>query len=283
MLLQDIPEDNNLVIELSMNGQKYEFPSKVIRKVNQSVLVEPIRINGKILSFNSSGGGIMVSVYMIRDSKPPMLWKGVAVNSIREDNGTFYKITANGEGFEVNRRGAFRLFIGISRVAQLGTNRKAVDVIVKDVSESGFSFVGMEDMDNVINMPVRLVFADFNQNYSLMGIIVRKVVIGENKIVYGCRLGVRNANLEQYISQKQRQMLSMNHGNSAFQNKEILEKALKEPGRADRTAQEQEPDDKNYKKKQIKNDGTYKERDINKVGKTERRDIFRDTLERKKV
>ena len=63
----------------------------------------------------------------------------------------------------------------------------------------------------------------------------------------------------------------------------MLEKALKEPGRADRTAQEQEPDDKNYKKKQIKNDGTYKERDINKVGKTERRDIFRDTLERKKV
>ena len=66
------------------------------------------------------------------------------------------------------------------------------------MSESGFSFVGMEDMDNVINMPVRLVFAGFNQNYSLMGIIVRKVVIGENKIVYGCRLGVRNANLEQY-------------------------------------------------------------------------------------
>ena len=195
MLLQEMTEDNNLIIELSMNGQKYEFPSKVIRKVNQGVLVEPIRINGKILSFNSSGGGIMVSVYMIRDSKPPMLWKGVAVNSIREEEGTLYKISANGEGFEVNRRGAFRLFIGISGVAQLGTNRKAVDVIVKDVSESGFSFVGTEDMDNVINMPVRLVFADFNQNYSLMGIIVRKVVIGENKIVYGCRLGVRNANL----------------------------------------------------------------------------------------
>ena len=54
MLLQEMTEDNNLIIELSMNRQKYEFPSKVIRKVNQSVLVEPIRINGKILSFNSS-------------------------------------------------------------------------------------------------------------------------------------------------------------------------------------------------------------------------------------
>lgn len=283
MLLQEMPEDNKLIIELSMNGQKYEFPSKVIRKSSQNVLIEPVRINGKVLSFNSSNGGVTVSIFMIRDGKPPMLWKGVAVNSVREEDGTFYKITANGEGFEVNRRGAFRLFIGISGVAQLGTNRKAVDVIVKDVSENGFSFVGAEDMDDVINKPVRLVFTDFNQNYSLMGIIVRKVVIGESKIVYGCKLGVRNANLEQYISQKQRQMLSMNRGNSAFQNKEMLARALKEPGRADKTTQKPEPDDKNYKNKRIKNDGTHKDREINHVGKTERRDIFRDTFEGKKV
>lgn len=283
MLLQEMPEDNKLIIELSMNGQKYEFPSQVIRKTNQNVLIEPVRINGKVLSFNSSSGGVTVSIFMIRDGKPPMLWKGVAVNSVREEDGTFYKITANGEGFEVNRRGAFRLFIGISGVAQLGTNRKAVDVIVKDVSENGFSFVGSEDMDDVINKPVRLVFADFNQNYSLMGIIVRKVVIGESKIVYGCKLGVRNANLEQYISQKQRQMLSMNRGNSAFQNKEMLERALKEPGKADKIKEQEPEDDKNYKNKRIKNDGTHKDREINHVGKTERRDIFRDTFEGKKV
>lgn len=283
MLLQEMPEDNKLIIELSMNGQKYEFPSQVIRKINQNVLIEPVRINGKVLSFNSSSGGVTVSIFMIRDDKPPMLWKGVAVNSVREEGGTFYKITANGEGFEVNRRGAFRLFIGISGVAQLGTNRKAVDVIVKDVSENGFSFVGSEDIDNVINMPVRLVFADFNQNYSLMGIIVRKVVIGESKIVYGCKLGVRNANLEQYISQKQRQMLSMNRGNSAFQNKEMLERVLKEPGKADKIKEQEPEDDKNYKNKRIKNDGTHKDREINHVGKTERRDIFRDTFEGKKV
>ena len=283
MLLHEMPEDNKLIIELSMNGQKYEFPSKVIRKASQNILIEPVRINGKVLSFNSSNGGVTVSIFMIRDGKPPVLWKGVAVNSVREEDGTFYKITANGEGFEVNRRGAFRLFIGISGVAQLGTNRKAVDVIVKDVSENGFAFVGYEDMDDVINKPVRLVFTDFNQNYSLMGIIVRKVVIGEKRIIYGCKLGVRNVNLEQYISQKQRQMLSMNRGNSAFQNKEMLEKALKEPGRADRTTHEPEPDDKNYKNKRIKNDGTHKDREINHVGKTERRDIFRDTFEGKKV
>ena len=281
MLLQEMPADNKIIIELSIKGQKFEFPSKVVSQGNNSIFIEPIRINGKVLTFNSSES-VAINIVMIRENKSPMVWKGVGVACVHEKTGSFYKITASGEGFEINRRGAFRLFVGISGVAQLGINRKAVDVIVKDVSENGFSFVSSEDMENVINMPVRLVFNDFNKNYSLMGIIVRKVIINETKVLYGCQLSVNNSQLEQYINQKQRQMLSMNRDNSAFKNKEMLEKALKEPERTDNKEQPEE-DDKNYKSKSIKNDGTYKERDINKVGKTERRDIFRDTLERKKV
>lgn len=281
MLLQEMPVDNKIIIELSIKGQKFEFPSKVVSQENNSIFIEPIRINGKVLTFNASES-IAINIVMIRENKSPMVWKGVGVACVHEKSGNFYKITASGEGFEINRRGAFRLFVGISGVAQLGINRKAVDVIVKDVSENGFSFVSSEDMENVINMPVRLVFNDFNKNYSLMGIIVRKVIINETKVLYGCQLSVSNSQLEQYINHKQRQMLSMNRDNSAFKNKEMLEKALKEPERIDNKEQP-EADDKNYKSKSIKNDGTYKDRAINRVGKTERRDIFRDAMSGKKV
>ena len=281
MLLQEMPADNKIIIELSIKGQKFEFPSKVVSQGNNSIFIEPIRINGKVLTFNSSES-VAVNIVMIRENKSPMVWKGVGVACVHEKSGSFYKITASGEGFEINRRGAFRLFVGISGVAQLGINRKAVAVIVKDVSENGFSFVSSEDMENVINMPVRLVFNDFNKNYSLMGIIVRKVIINETKLLYGCQLSVNNSQLEQYINQKQRQMLSMNRDNSAFKNKEMLEKALKEPERTDNKEQSEE-DDKNYKSKSIKNDGTYKDRAINRVGKTERRDIFREAVSGKKV
>ena len=281
MLLQEMPADNKIIIELSIKGQKFEFPSKVVSQGNNSIFIEPIRINGKVLTFNSSES-VAVNIVMIRENKSPMVWKGVGVACVHEKSGSFYKITASGEGFEINRRGAFRLFVGISGVAQLGINRKAVDGIVKDVSENGFSFVSSEDMENVINMPVRLVFNDFNKNYSLMGIIVRKVIINETKLLYGCQLSVNNSQLEQYINQKQRQMLSMNRDNSAFKNKEMLEKALKEPERTDNKEQSEE-DDKNYKSKSIKNDGTYKDRAINRVGKTERRDIFREAVSGKKV
>lgn len=281
MLLQEMPADNKIIIELSIKGQKFEFPSKVVSQGNNSIFIEPIRINGKVLTFNASES-IAINIVMIRENKSPMVWKGVGVACVHEKSGSFYKITASGEGFEINRRGAFRLFVGISGVAQLGINRKAVDVIVKDVSENGFSFVSSEDIENVINMPVRLVFNDFNKNYSLMGIIVRKVIINETKVLYGCQLSVNNSQLEQYINQKQRQMLSMNRDNSAFKNKEMLEKALKEPERTDNKEQPEE-DDKNYKSKSIKNDGTYKDRAINRVGKTERRDIFREAVSGKKV
>lgn len=281
MLLQEMPVDNKIIIELSIKGQKFEFPSKVVSQENNSIFIEPIRINGKVLTFNASES-IAINIVMIRENKSPMVWKGVGVACVHEKSGSFYKITASGEGFEINRRGAFRLFVGISGVAQLGINRKAVDVIVKDVSENGFSFVSSEDMENVINMPVRLVFNDFNKNYSLMGIIVRKVIINETKVLYGCQLSVNNSQLEQYINQKQRQMLSMNRDNSAFKNKEMIEKALKEPERTDNKEQPEE-DDKNYKSKSIKNDGTYKDRAINRVGKTERRDIFREAVSGKKV
>lgn len=281
MLLQEMPADNKIIIELSIKGQKFEFPSKVVSQGNNSIFIEPIRINGKVLIFNSSES-VAINIVMIRENKSPMVWKGVGVACVHEKSGSFYKITASGEGFEINRRGAFRLFVGISGVAQLGINRKAVDVIVKDVSENGFSFVSSEDIENVINMPVRLVFNDFNKNYSLMGIIVRKVIINETKVLYGCQLSVNNSQLEQYINQKQRQMLSMNRDNSAFKNKEMLEKALKEPERTDNKEQPEE-DDKNYKSKSIKNDGTYKDRAINRVGKTERRDIFREAVSGKKV
>lgn len=281
MLLQEMPVDNKIIIELSIKGQKFEFPSKVVSQENNSIFIEPIRINGKVLTFNASES-IAINIVMIRENKSPIVWKGVGVACVYEKSGSFYKVSASGEGFEINRRGAFRLFVGISGVAQLGINKKAVDVIVKDVSENGFSFVSSEDMDNVINMPVRLVFNDFNKNYSLMGIIVRKVIINEAKILYGCQLSVNNSELEHYINQKQRQMLSMNRDNSAFKNKEMLEKALKEPERTDNKEQPEE-DDKNYKSKSIKNDGTYKDRAINRVGKTERRDIFREAVSGKKV
>jgi len=277
MLLVEIPENSNLIFELNLNGQRFEFPSKCIDVSGSCILAEPIKVNGKVLNFKTQES-MTVNLIMIREDKSPFVWKGVGVNVVTDKtNKTFYKVAASADGYEMNRRGAFRLFVGITGVAQMGINKKALDVIVKDVSESGFSYVSNEDIENVLNMPVRLVFGDLNMNFSLMGIVVRKVVIDEKKIVYGCQLSTNNANLVKYISEKQRQMLSMNKNNSAYQSKQMLEAALKEPSGITETE-----DDADYKNKSIRGDANRK-RDLNTVGRTERRDIFKDKYVGKKI
>lgn len=276
MQLQEVSENSNLIFELSLNGQKFEFPSKCTGVSGNSIFAEPIKIDGRVLNFKSEVS-VTINLVLIRKDKSPIVWKGIGVSVVMVNGKTMYKVIATADGFEMNRRGAFRLFVGISGVAQMGVNKKAVDVIVKDVSETGFAFVSNENIDNIIDVPIRLVFSDLNMNFNLSGICVRKVIIDENKIIYGCQLNRENPMLLRYISEKQRQLLSMNRNNTAFQTKQMLENSLKEPGITETE------DDVNYKKKTIHNDGTHKSREINTVGKTERRDIFKDTHIGKKI
>ena len=276
MQLLKVEDNSSIIFELTLNNQKFEFPSKVIGRDKGYLLTEPIRINGKVLSFRPEEK-VAINLILVRNEKSPVVWKAIGLAVVSSQGKSMYKVGASSEGFEMNRRGAYRLFVGIGGVAQVGANRKALDVIVKDVSDSGFSFVAMEELDKVEGTPIRLVFADINMNFSLMGIVVRKVILDEKKILYGCQLSVPNSNLQRYINEKQRQLLSINRNNSVYKEKEMLENALKEPG-----IHETE-DDADYKNKGFKNDGTYKKRNINTVGKTERRDIFKDNSFGKKV
>ncbi|MDO5403755.1 MAG: hypothetical protein Q4F11_09990, partial [Eubacteriales bacterium] len=179
MFLMEIVPEARIIFELDMNGQMYEFPSVVIAAESNGILTEPIRIGEKVLSFENSS--VKVNLIMNRADKPPFVWRGVGITTISGKGGTKYKVIAAGKGVQVNRRNAFRLFIGMRGVVQIGANKKALEIIVKDVSDTGFSFVSDLDYDNAENTPIRLVFTDLSQNFSLIGLIVRKVVIDEKK------------------------------------------------------------------------------------------------------
>lgn len=270
MRLNELQAGDNIIIQVNIVGQFADFPSVVTKLQGNGIFAEAVRISGKVVSF--SGENINPDLYYIRQDKPPIVWKNVKCTTVLSNNRTLYNIVAFSEGYESNRREAFRLFVGASGVAQLGINRKALEVILKDVSENGFSFVSTQNMENAINMPVRLVFEDIDKRYSLMGLIVRKVVIDEKKILYGCKLSVENPDIVKYINYKQRQQMSINKNNKAYNMKEKLQKSLKEDSKAEKTLAE----------KSAANKGRYKDptgerkRNIDTVEKDERREVFKD-------
>lgn len=278
MRLSDLQDGDNIIIHVNMNEQFADFPSVVKKKMQgEEILAEAVRIGGKVVGFSSEN--VHLDVYYIRQDKPPVVWKNVKCTTVLFDNKTFYDIVAFSEGYESNRRNAFRMFIGLSGVAQLGINRKALSVIVKDVSENGFSFVSSEDIEDVINLPVRLVFEDIDKNYSLMGLVVRKVVIGEKKILYGCKLSVENMELVKYINYKQRLQMSINKDNSAYRMREKLQQSLQEDFEANKISME----------KGIAGKGGNKaahrkwSRALDDVEMDERRKVFRENNTGKRV
>lgn len=210
MRLLELTEKSKLNLEIHINGHDLEFKSKVYAKVNDNILIEPVRVNEKVVNFES--GLVLIDILFIREAKSPIVWKRVLLKNIVYNNKTYYKVIPSADGFEVNRRSAFRLYIGILGVAQVGVNSMAYNIIVKDISESGYSFVSDEDIEKPLKSTVRLVFLDNDKSYILTGILVRKEKVNDKKYIYGCMLNSSNTLLNQYINFKQREILAKQSG-----------------------------------------------------------------------
>ncbi len=269
MKLTEISAGAKIIMHVGMNGQFMDFPTVIAQPQETCVIAEAIRVNDKVLGLESDN--IHIDLMLIREEKTPVIWKNVRCSMVNFDSRMHYKVTAFAEGYEVNRREAFRVFVGKDGVAQIGMNRKAENVIVKDVSENGFSFISSENLDNFINSPVRLVFTDMELNLSLMGIVVRKVAIDEKKNLYGCKLSVDNHALSRYINDKQRQWLSSGNGRISEKAAEVFKESI-ENDRKEAVRKSSAGKKNNSKHRYI---GISHERDINDVDKKERRDVFK--------
>jgi len=206
MLLTQIAQNGNLILEINVNKQHLEFNSIVIAKTGNYILIEPVRVEGKVVNFEI--GNILIDMLLVRSNKKPIIWKRVLLKNTIYKNKTYYKVVPTGDGFEINRRNAFRMYIEVKGVAQVGSNSVPIDVIVNDVSENGFSFVSKVNIEKPLKSTVRLVFVDMNKSINLNGILIRKEKKDQSKYLYGCALNIKNQILNRYLNDKKSEILS---------------------------------------------------------------------------
>lgn len=206
MKLTEIRQGEEITLEVIINGARYEFKSDMVDAADGGgIYASPVRVQDKVLSFASDR--IVVNLVLNRQNHPPVVWRRIRVETTVYKKNTLYRITSVTTGLEENRRSAFRLPLGLQGVAQIGANRKASDVMVQDISESGFSIVVKDDIENSDGLIVRLVFSDDGASMSLTGLVVRKVVYGEEKVLYGCKLNNKVVALSRYINERQRKQI----------------------------------------------------------------------------
>ena len=112
-------------------------------------------------------------------------------------------------GKQINRRTAVRVWLGIDGVAQIGIHRVAYEVIVKDISVSGISFILHKDLKLKQGTIVHITFNDTDARvkFSLGAIIVRQAPLEDGRMLYGCRLNQESPSISKYVNDKQREKL----------------------------------------------------------------------------
>ena len=200
MNIDEIPNGSDLELDIRYIGRSMSFSSNVIIKLNNSILISPIKVNEQTIGFDDN---CRINLIIKIEGKV-YLWDNVTVRLVKYDGVIYHKIDVEGVGKPYNRREAYRMYIGEDMPIYINTASGpiALTVLVKDLSETGVGFISKEDLD--INRIIRLKLKDFNTLISLSGVIVRKEHLNHlDSYLYGCRFNEKNNRLGKYIARRQ--------------------------------------------------------------------------------
>jgi len=209
MLLQEIDVGSKATILVRIGSQTLAFDTVVQEPAEEGVLTEPIYRNDKLIGFKTKGLIITVQICNLSDEKVYEFNNVEILNVKTKDGEIHHKMICKYPGKQINRRTAVRVWLGIEGVARVGVNRTAYNVIVKDISVSGISFILHKDMGIEPGEMAHITFNDVDARtkFSLSAIIVRTAEMEDGRVLYGCRLNQESPAISKYVTDKQREKL----------------------------------------------------------------------------
>lgn len=202
MNLSEMELNHSIELEISIGDNKATMLTTLEQTVAHSALLTPILLNSRIVGFPPN---CRVNLIYAENDKV-FVWYNVTVKAVRYENKVYHSVELIGDAETMNRRGAYRVFIGEEMEISLFTSEgpKAVRVLVKDLSESGFAFMTSEDIDS--GRALRLNLKVGGGLLKLSGHIVRKQPFEERmEFLYGCKFSEHNNLLASYLMKLQQQ------------------------------------------------------------------------------
>lgn len=221
MRIEELTGGTAITFLVLVNGEQLAFDSKIQEAYPQKhfVLADPIFHNDKIISFR--GKNIIVNLLVTTEDEKPQLFQNITITTMKKSDATLcYQISTMAESKPYNRRENFRCYVGVPSSMQGSANTTAHDVIIRDVSLSGFSVTCNYDIKLQTGQTVHTVLNDYIEeipekfSFHLYGIIVRIQEFDDGKVLYGCRFNNYVAGLESYIMKKERIRLRHSNGGS---------------------------------------------------------------------
>ena len=197
----DLELDRSVELDITINGKKVTFLSTIKDVVDNTVLLAPIRSEGKLIGFPAT-----CSVNLIYpDYLNTYMWSGISVRAVKYGSDIFHAITLETEPSIINRRSTFRVYSGEEMLITTFTHSGPVPlrVLVRDISETGMSFFSQQKLE--IGRTVRLNLVTQNSRELHLGAqIVREKNDGSRfGTLYGCKFVEKHPLLSNYLMKLQ--------------------------------------------------------------------------------
>ena len=204
MTVDELSKSADIEVDVKCNGKTMNFRSEIKLIKNNSILINSIKVNDQTIGFSEK----CTINFLYKYEGKLYIWENVNVKLVKYDGLIYHKIDLSGEGKAYNRRDAFRMYIGEDMIIYINTANgpSALQVLVKDISETGVAFITKEDFD--IERTFRLRLKDDTLVVNLSGVIVRKEFLSHlDSNLYGCKFLEKNQMLGKFIALKQGEQL----------------------------------------------------------------------------
>lgn len=220
MFLVEVLTFQKIVLIAEANGVSKSFDVKVqeVYPKKGFIVTDAIVKDGKPVSFRSANISLSIMVAGEKEKKPT-IFRNVESKLFQRPNGEYcYTFSCEEEGVPFNRRESFRCYVGKKSNARLGMNTPLINVIILDVSSTGFAIICDKKEKAEIGSLIITSLEDQPQeegkifSLQLKGIVKRTQEYDKDRVLYGCQLAQPVNGLNTYIMEKERVRLRATSG-----------------------------------------------------------------------
>lgn len=199
--LSEIEENSQITLLVKNKDNSMEINGSVIRHVRENIALISLDYDTtQRLIFER----VKIDMEYCHENEVPYIWRNVKIVNYKHD----YILQVFSDGMKYNRRDSFR--VGVSVVAEFRKGGRKQQVLIRDISMSGFAIsdrkkeLGLSKGDEVF-----VKYEDIGHYLDLAGRVVR-IEEREDMIIYGLEICNLCKDLSSYVSIKQRR----NNGHS---------------------------------------------------------------------
>ena len=203
MTILDLDEQHPVTLVVTVGLKSKDLATTIAEVHADHILLVPILVDGRTVGF---GDSCTIDLLYVQD-QVVYAWHSVTLPLVKIKGNTYYRVALEGEAKPYNRRGSFRVYVGETMAITVfqSSGPQPYNVLVRDISESGFGFVSKEEYEVARTIRLSIPLTD-RKTLVLSATIVRREFNEEKGTFnYGCKFVEPNSYLSSYLMTKQRE------------------------------------------------------------------------------